>query len=172
MTFETDAVPLRDQLYRQAMSWTRNPDDAEDAVQETYFRAYRSWHTYQEGTNVAGWMTTILRNTIATLHRRQQPELLDPTTMLEHRPVWGSAPLGVETQVIEQLDLSPLGAVLDSLTPSHRRCLVAASMYGRDSTMQSDLAALFGTVPGTVGSRLCRARRHARAKLAELGVTP
>src|SRR5690349_10809084 len=60
--FERDALPWLDDVYRFALSLTRDEADAEDVVQETFLRAYRSWHTFIPGTDCRRWLFTICRN--------------------------------------------------------------------------------------------------------------
>ena len=61
--FERDAMPLLDQLFGAAMRMTRNPQDAEDLVQETYAKAFAAFDRFEEGTNLRAWMFRILTNT-------------------------------------------------------------------------------------------------------------
>src|SRR3954463_8760898 len=60
--FEREALPWIDDVYRFALSLTRDDADADDVVQETYLRAYRSWHTFQPGSDARRWLFTITRN--------------------------------------------------------------------------------------------------------------
>ena len=60
------------QLYSAAMRMTRNQADAEDLVQETYLRAYRSFGTFTEGTNLRAWLFRILTNTYINKYRAKQ----------------------------------------------------------------------------------------------------
>ena len=60
--FERDALPWLDDVYRFALSLTREESDADDVVQETFLRAYRSWHTFIPGTDCRRWLFTICRN--------------------------------------------------------------------------------------------------------------
>src|SRR5262245_11931367 len=69
-SFARDALPWMNDVYRFALSLTRDPSDAQDIVQETYLRAYRSWHTFEQGTDCRRWLFTICRN--AFLRSRQQ----------------------------------------------------------------------------------------------------
>lgn len=61
--FERDAVPYLNQLYGAAMRLTRNPQDAEDLVQETFAKAFSAFHQFQPGTNLKAWLYRILNNT-------------------------------------------------------------------------------------------------------------
>ena len=70
--FERDALQYLDQLYSAALRMTRNPADAEDLVQETYAKAYGSFHQFQEGTNLKAWLYRILTNTFINNYRKAQ----------------------------------------------------------------------------------------------------
>ena len=67
--FERQAMNQVDSLYRTARRMTRNAQDAEDLVQETYLRAFRSAHTFQLGTNMRAWLFRILHNTHVNMNR-------------------------------------------------------------------------------------------------------
>ena len=74
--FERDALPMLDQLYAAAMRMTRNPQDAEDLVQETYAKAYSAFHQFRPGTNLKAWLYRILTNTFINSYRKKQREPL------------------------------------------------------------------------------------------------
>src|SRR3712207_4207366 len=74
--FERDALPFLDQLYSAAMRMTRNPQDAEDLVQETFAKAYASFHQFKPGTNLKAWLYRILTNTFINSYRKKQREPL------------------------------------------------------------------------------------------------
>src|SRR6266568_3720223 len=61
--FEVEALGYIDSLYRTALRLTRNPADAEDLVQDTYLKAFRSADRFEPGTNLRAWLFTILHNT-------------------------------------------------------------------------------------------------------------
>src|SRR5215470_16893723 len=69
--FEEEALAHADQLYRIALRLTGSPQSAEELVQETYLRAFRSWRSYATGSNLAAWLATILRNIYLDEARRQ-----------------------------------------------------------------------------------------------------
>ena len=70
-TFEDDVMPLVPQLYSAARRMTRNPQDAEDVLQDTLLRAYRGYRTFKSGTNLRAWMYRILTNTFINQYRHQ-----------------------------------------------------------------------------------------------------
>jgi RNA polymerase sigma-70 factor (ECF subfamily) len=69
--FEKEALVHLDALYRVGLRLTGNASDADDLVQETMLKAYRSWDQYQPGTNAKGWLLTILRNSFINEYRRR-----------------------------------------------------------------------------------------------------
>ena len=72
--FERDVLPYLDQLYSAGMRMTRNAADAEDLVQETFAKAYASFHQFQPGTNLKAWLFRILTNTFINSYRKKQRE--------------------------------------------------------------------------------------------------
>ncbi len=70
--FAEQAMQYAPQLYSAALRMTRNPADAEDLVQETYLRAWRSFNTFQEGTNLRAWLYRILTNSFINTYRAKQ----------------------------------------------------------------------------------------------------
>src|SRR5665647_2392939 len=71
--FEREALPWLDDVYRFALSLTRDDADADDVVQETYLRAYRSWHNFIPGTECRRWLFTICRTVFLRSRERQRP---------------------------------------------------------------------------------------------------
>src|SRR6476646_6235579 len=72
--FERDAMVYLDQLYSAAMRMTRNPQDAEDLVQETFAKAFAAFHQFKPGTNLKAWLYRILTNTFINTYRKKQRE--------------------------------------------------------------------------------------------------
>src|SRR5881409_4344350 len=70
--FEEEALELSDQVYRVARRLVRTREEAEDLVQDTYARAFRSWRQYQPGTNLRAWLLRILTNLNIDRGRREQ----------------------------------------------------------------------------------------------------
>src|SRR6266481_7901737 len=72
--FEDEALPHLDALYTMALRLSRNPDDANDLLQETVLRAYRFFHQFESGTNCRAWMLTILFNNFRNGYRKSSRE--------------------------------------------------------------------------------------------------
>src|SRR6476619_379586 len=70
--FEEEALALSDQVFRVARHLAGSREEAEDLVQETYARAFRSWRSFQPGTNLRAWLLRILTNLNIDRGRRQQ----------------------------------------------------------------------------------------------------
>ena len=77
--FETIALVHFDTVYKVAMALTRNRDEAQDLVQETYGKAYRFWHRFQPGTHVKAWLLTILRHTHISAYRKASRQRIHTT---------------------------------------------------------------------------------------------
>jgi RNA polymerase sigma-70 factor (ECF subfamily) len=141
-------------LMRFAMALAKDRSRAEDLVQETLMRAWRSRHTYEAGTNVAGWLTMILRNTFYTHHRKRSHEVEDPEEAY-------AAALSIAPPQEDRLHLQDVHVAMGRLPPEQRETLVLIVLNG----LSYDEAALaMGCKVGTVKSRMSRARE----RLAEI----
>ena len=72
--FDQEILPNLDLLYRVALRYTREPARAEDLVQDTLLKAFRSWERFQPGTSARAWLLAIMRNTFINLYRREKRE--------------------------------------------------------------------------------------------------
>ncbi|MDO4716019.1 MAG: sigma-70 family RNA polymerase sigma factor [Propionibacteriaceae bacterium] len=177
--FERDAMGYLDQLYGAALRMTRNAADAEDIVQETYAKAFASFHQFKPGTNLKAWLYRILTNTYINSYRKQQRQ---PQASGEDVEDWQLASAashdstGLRSAEMEALDLIPDARVteaLGSLPPDFRTAVYLADVEGFS---YKEIAEMMGTPIGTVMSRLNRGRAQLRAKLVdaarELGIGP
>jgi RNA polymerase sigma-70 factor (ECF subfamily) len=162
--FEREALSHIDSLYGTALRLTRRAADAEDLVQDTYLKAFRSSAQFTRGTNLKAWLFTILYNTFRNMRRHD-----------------GRNPVDVDSEVVEQAagsspgDLSPeqiltratldadLQAALDAMPDAFRQ---AVWLRDVEELSYAEIAAVLGAPLGTVMSRISRGRRMLYERLA------
>jgi RNA polymerase sigma-70 factor (ECF subfamily) len=167
--FAREALPWLDDVYRFALSLTRDEADADDVVQETFLRAYRSWHTFIPGTDCRRWLFTICRNVFLRSRERQRPtvDLEDgEQDALAAGSVYAAARERGYDDIYARLDIGPaLREAIDELAEPFRSAVILVDV----EDLSYDAAAEVMDVPiGTVRSRLFRGRRLLQEKLASL----
>ncbi|MYV65714.1 sigma-70 family RNA polymerase sigma factor [Streptomyces sp. SID2131] len=169
--FEAEAVPYRAELLAAAVRLVRSHADAEDLLQETYLKAFRSFHQYRLGTNVRAWLYRIMTNTHFTHHRsaRTRPRIVGPYDEDAHvRPAHQPASYrlaSAEDQHLEGFVHPEIGRALRSLPREYAAVLRLADVEGRS---YQEIAGLLGIATGTVGSRVHRGRRRMRELIPHL----
>lgn len=169
--FERDALPFLDQLYGAAMRLTRNPADAEDLVQETYAKAYSSFHQFKEGTNLRAWMYRILNNTFISSYRKKQREPqksdageLEDWQMLEASTHEAQGMRSAETEAMSALPDEEIKEALAALPEDRRLAVYLADVEG---FAYKEISSILEIPLGTVMSRLHRGRSQLRELLAQ-----
>ena len=164
--FEREALPWLDDVYRFALTLTRDEPDADDVVQETYLRAYRSWHTFIPGTECRRWLFTICRNVFLRSRERQRPtvDIEDgEQDAVAAGSVYAAARERGYDDLYATLDLAPaLRDALDELAEPFRSAVILVDV--EDMTYET-AAQVMGVPIGTVRSRLFRGRRLLQEKL-------
>jgi RNA polymerase sigma-70 factor (ECF subfamily) len=143
---------------------TRNPADAEDVVQETYAKAYASFHQFTPGTNVKAWLYRILTNTYINSYRKKQREPLisdgdnvEDWQLARAESHTSSGLKSAEMVALENLPDSDVKAALQELAPDFRLAVYLADVEGFS---YKEIAEIMGTPIGTVMSRLNRGRTN------------
>ena len=167
--FEAEALPLLDQLYGGALRMTRNPQDAEDLVQETYLKAYKSFHSFTPGTNLKAWLYRIMTNTFINSYRKNQrrPRTETMAEITDYQLAQDNS--NREARSAESLALDRLGTqdildALDSLPDEYREAVYLADVEG---LAYKEIAEILDIPSGTVMSRLHRGRTKLRKMLSE-----
>jgi RNA polymerase sigma-70 factor (ECF subfamily) len=168
--FEEEALALADQVYRVARRLVSTREEAEDLVQETYARAFRSWRSFTPGTNLRAWLLRILTNLNIDRGRRKQrapdeQQLEEGDYFLYNRLEQANRDGNLdEERVVERLSQDDIVGAL-SIVPHDFRDVVVLVDIG-DFTYQ-DAAQILDIPIGTVMSRLHRGRRILKRELAD-----
>ena len=169
--FEEEVLGLADQVYRVARRLVPSREEAEDLVQETYARAFRSWRSYTPGTNLRAWLMRILTNlNIDRGRREQRSPVMQPMEegdyFLYNRLEESSGP-DDEERIVERLSQDSIVDALSNVPHDFRDVIVLVDIG--DFSYQ-EASQILDVPIGTVMSRLHRGRRILKGQLAEATV--
>jgi len=168
--FERDALQYMNQLYAAALRYTKNPEDAQDLVQDTYAKAYTSFHQFEPGTNLKAWLYRVLTTTFINTYRKDQRR---PQTSDSELEDWQIAEASSHTSdqgkstedvVLENLPDSDIKKALAEIPEEFRMVVYLADVEGFS---YKEIAEIVGVPAGTVMSRLHRGRKQLREKLSD-----
>jgi RNA polymerase sigma-70 factor (ECF subfamily) len=161
--FQEEALPHLDSVYTLARYLLRDAADAEDAVQECYLRALRHFETRQIH-EVKPWLFAILRNVCRVEYGRRARTLpfdvnADSDNAEGAIPFWQEPQDTPETQVLRELDIGAIRALVAALPEPFREVIVLREF---EDLSYREIADVVGAPIGTVMSRLARARAMLR----------
>lgn len=166
--FATWVVPEIEVLFRVARTLTR-PADAEDLVQDTLLRAYRAIDRF-DGRHPRAWLLTIMRNAQVNRVRRRRPDLLDdPDRTLTEMADTASRAASPESLVVGEMFDTVVDDAVARLPERFRKALELVDIAGLSYQETADA---LGIPVGTVMSRIHRARKRIRKRLAAAGLAP
>ena len=157
--FEQVFLPHLDAAYNLARWLLRNDQDAEDAVQEAYMRAYKAFARFRGGDGKA-WFMTILRNVCYTMIKKlRSHETPEPFDEEIHQPTGES---GTQEAFRQKANAESLQCALEKLPDEFREVIVLHDLEG---LAYKEIASVVGIPIGTVMSRLARARGRLRVEI-------
>ena len=164
--FQREALPWLDDVYRFALSLTRDETDAEDVVQDTYLRAYKSWHTYEPDSDCRRWLFTICRNVFLRAREKDRTtvDLVDSEVdvMAASTLFFEAMKSGFE-DLQARVDLAP--ALADALAKLPEPFRSTVLIVDVEDQPYEAAAEILGIPIGTVRSRLFRGRRILQERL-------
>ena len=175
--FERDAMQYTSQLYAAALRYTKNQHNSQDLVQDTYAKAFTSFHQFEPGTNLKAWLYRILTTTFINTYRKDQRRPLISDGEVEDWQLAASAShtsdqgKSAEDEVLENLPDGEVKRALQEIPEEFRLAVFYADVEGY---AYKEIADILGIPSGTVMSRLHRGRKLLRAMLMayakELGI--
>jgi RNA polymerase sigma-70 factor (ECF subfamily) len=171
--FTTDAMQYAPQLFSTALRMTRNRSDAEDLVQETYIKGWRSFHTFQEGTNLRAWLFRIMTNTYINKYNAQkrkgtEVELDDVEELFLYKRLGSidqsQLSSSAEDQMLDLFTDDEVKNALESLPEDFRIPVLLSDV---DGFAYKEIAEMLEIPIGTVMSRLHRGRKAMQKMLYE-----
>jgi len=171
--FEQEFLPHADALYTFAFHLTYNEEDANDLVQDTYFKSYRFIDSYERGTNAKAWLFKILKNSFINEYRRKakRPNEIDYEDFIAYQDADESVGVGavdLRTEMFQNMVGDEITKAINSLPADFRTVILLCDV--EDFTYE-EIAKIVDIPVGTVRSRLHRARNMLKDMLRDYAKT-
>ncbi len=161
--FEELALPYTKLLFGAALNKTKNYADAEDLVQETFAKAFRSWHQFEKGTNLRAWLVKILENTYINIYNKKVKQIgqdslseLEDFQLGEAKSLTARSNRSAEMEALDRVASKDVREALQNLGEEFRMVVYYAIVEGLS---YSEISEVMGTPMGTVMSRLHRGKK-------------
>jgi RNA polymerase sigma-70 factor (ECF subfamily) len=176
--FENVFLPTMDSLYNLALRMTRNTNDAEDLVQETYLKAFRFFDNFKQGTNAKAWIFTIMANTFKTRYRKKQKEpvkinfddvvnvMADNENGVSNVPA-NKSEARTSEDITEFLKTCVSDDVIDAIESVPEPFRIAVLLSDVEQFNYQEISEIIGASIGTIKSRIFRGRKILQKKLFE-----
>ena len=168
--FEKDALVFTSQLYGAALRYTKNTHDAQDLVQDTYAKAFTSFHQFEPGTNLKAWLYRILTTTFINNYRKDQrrPQIsageIEDWQIADASSHTSDQGKSAEDEVLENIADKDIKEALAAMPDEFRMAVYLSDVEGFS---YKEIAEITGVPTGTVMSRLHRGRKQLREKLTD-----
>lgn len=168
--FERDALVFTSQLYGAALRYTKNTHDAQDLVQDTYAKAFTSFHQFEPGTNLKAWLYRILTTTFINNYRKDQRRPKISASEIEDWQIADASShtsdqgKSAEDEVLENIADKDVKEALTAMPEEFRMAVYLSDVEGFS---YKEVAEITGVPTGTVMSRLHRGRKLLRASLVD-----
>jgi RNA polymerase sigma factor (sigma-70 family) len=167
--FEELAMPIVKSVYNLARWLARNDHDAEDLVQETYLKAFRSFASFQSGTNFRAWIFRILRNTfLNSSPLRDRQVMVGLESEEQGFPAFATCTTP-ESMLIDSSGVAAIREAIQQLPAIYREVILLCDV---EDASYREIAEILSIPIGTVMSRLARARRTVREALCSSAAKP
>lgn len=161
--FEELALPYTKLLFGAALNKTKNYTDAEDLVQETFAKAFRSWHQFEKGTNLRAWLVKILENTYINMYNKKAKQIgqdslseMEDFQLGEATSLTARSNRSAELEALDRVASKDVREALQNLGEEFRMVVYYAIVEGLS---YSEISEVMNTPMGTVMSRLHRGKK-------------